>query len=1089
MVVTLPLIIRRLTDLANLLSQPAGAGPRLALGRAGVAGSVLTGAYLATFKRTLQDDFSKVAGPGNHQAHVIVAMCPQLTVTPLAGPGGDFHVSVNSVAPSQRLSSAPAVTAGYTTNNMALSATRTASVNRYDNIVTRSTIIERLTRLVSEAGRRGIKGSNLGIAYKARFKKSLRADCLAARIPGLHSLKSTVGMCPQLSTYPVPGRGGEFIVTLRSVSSVPLADSKEQSVPKSSAAGPRPVPGPAAAAAVHVDAEGNNIMKKRAIIARRLTLLVSQAGPDGIMGDTLAGDLYHSTFSSTLSEDCEAAHILPGLHNALSMCPQLSVTSLPNGQCTVSLKDESPVLLMDSKLRGAASTRAAAAPFPVPAPVPATTNSDMVTRRTNIINRLTYLVSKAGPYGIRGAILGNKAYRLTFNSTLKHDCLAAGIPSSVKLLGILQMCPQLLVTPLAHGQYNVTLKPKSATATPTSTGTAIAHNDASKIDIATIIKRLTRLVSMAGPDGIRGSILANSAYASMFSSTLKRHYSKLKDVAPYNLQHVLAMCPDLVVTQLSHGQCLVTLKQKHVAPAKKEDEPSTMAVDALDQTVPDDDSLPIWANHNDGDDSDDNDDHDDDDGDTKCTYDTGAGAGVDAGVDAIDDDVIDDVIPISSQLSQDHDTRSTQPDVDYDSSSEEENEEQIDDYDNDGNDDEAEQSVLYLSFNQEHQPVYTQEPLLISNDDLKHVTHESTMLTERNNLDVERFLDILPPAMADAVRPLMASNIAATSLIQVMDVLVDFDRIPSARLSMPARDGARAQQCISLGNDCVTHEDLKSIMDKLGSDAFDDKNRAGVEHTLHRISVIPNRLGRPIGFTMRVGRTAASTLGLADDLLHSDRSILLLGPPGVGKTTALREFARVLSAHREVVIVDTSGEIAGEGDSIHPSVGRSRRLLVPDTNQQHDIMNQAVQNHTPDTVIIDEIGTAREARAAYSIAKRGIQLIGSAHGTSLPDLFEDPELMSLCGGAQSVILGDTRMRQLNMQHKTMMERKKTPAFQIAIEIVSPAKWILHPNLTETIDRFLQGKAVQCEVRTLVVGENGDDANVIHIESQIKHITM
>jgi stage III sporulation protein SpoIIIAA len=918
--VTRDRIIRRLTDLVNLLSQKDGVGP----GRGCVSGTVLVDAYLSTYKSVLYDDFVKIAGPGKHQLHSIVAMCPELSMTRLAGPDGDFSVSFSPM-PNSGVVRPPKP-------SHTQPPSYSVSANMPHNVLTRADILNRLTAVVANAGQHTIAGSAVAELYRVAFNTTLRGDCLLVGM--FPKLRHIISMCPQL-TATLPNATGQFFVSMKTRSYVPSMEFAT----KNGGSSTRTTTTTTTTAA-------SKTKTAKALLIRRLTFLVSREGRHGLTSSALGGKLYASTFNSSLKLDCAEAGIEPKLKTALAMCPELVTTQVSASEYHVSLRKASSVPRMDSKSNRVLSTL-------VGSRTAMPSSNDRMLDVSTLTKRLIWLVSKAGQSGLIGSALGIQ-YRDTYSRSFKDDCLEAGARDGMRR--VVEMCPQLELRPLPNGLYMVALKRTSAPSKP---------------------------------------VLPHTAAGQQHTQT---------NVAP---------------TVAVHADAKDSLVAAESDPAAA---PVTMAVPAAAT-----------------------------------------------------------VSPVKSQPDDDSDsaTDDSSSDSEYDSTSED-SEQEEDDEEN-----VADQPVLYLTFDEQHQPVYSAEPPQISSDDLKHRTQESAALAARNNTDIDRFLEILPPAIANAVRPLMASNAASSSLIQVMDVLVDFDRTPSARLSMPARDGARAQQCITLGNERAGHEDLNFILDKLGNNAFDDKNRAGVEHTLHRISVIPNRLGRPIGFTMRVGRTAASTLGLADDLLHSDRSILLLGPPGVGKTTALREFARVLSAQREVVIVDTSGEIAGEGDSIHPSVGRSRRLLVPDTKQQHDIMNQAVQNHTPDTVIIDEIGTAREARAAYSIAKRGIQLIGSAHGTSLRDLFEDPELMSLCGGAQSVILGDSRMRELNMHQKTMMERKKAPAFHIAIEIVSPAQWVLHPNLTETIDRFLQGKAVQCEVRTLVVGENDN----VHIESQMKQFNM
>ena len=162
-----------------------------------------------------------------------------------------------------------------------------------------------------------------------------------------------------------------------------------------------------------------------------------------------------------------------------------------------------------------------------------------------------------------------------------------------------------------------------------------------------------------------------------------------------------------------------------------------------------------------------------------------------------------------------------------------------------------------------------------------------------------------------------------------------------------------------------------SLLGEVGGD-----NRAGIDGTLHRISMIRNRRGTVIGLTCRVGRAVKGAAELCKDLVSSEESssVLLLGPPGVGKTTAIREMSRLLSAdfNQRVVIVDTSNEI-GDGDVAHPGVGNSRRMQVADPKLQHAVLIEAVENHTPQVVIVDEIGTEEEAMAARTISERGVK--------------------------------------------------------------------------------------------------------------------
>ena len=135
--------------------------------------------------------------------------------------------------------------------------------------------------------------------------------------------------------------------------------------------------------------------------------------------------------------------------------------------------------------------------------------------------------------------------------------------------------------------------------------------------------------------------------------------------------------------------------------------------------------------------------------------------------------------------------------------------------------------------------------------------------------------------------------------------------------------------------------------------------------------------------------------------------MLLLGRPGVGKTTAIREISRVLSEEygRRVVVVDTSNEIGGDGDVPHPGIGAARRMQVPRPDEQHHVLIEAVQNHTPEVIVVDEIGTELEAAAARTISQRGVQMIATAHGHTLENLLRTrPSTISWA--VVSVTLGD-----------------------------------------------------------------------------------
>ncbi|MEM9819002.1 MAG: R3H domain-containing nucleic acid-binding protein, partial [Cyanobacteria bacterium P01_D01_bin.6] len=245
----------------------------------------------------------------------------------------------------------------------------------------------------------------------------------------------------------------------------------------------------------------------------------------------------------------------------------------------------------------------------------------------------------------------------------------------------------------------------------------------------------------------------------------------------------------------------------------------------------------------------------------------------------------------------------------------------------------------------------------------------------------------------------------------------------------------------------------------------------GIEKTLHRISAMRNRSGNVIGLTCRVGRAVFGTVEMIRDLIEAGQSILLLGRPGVGKTTALREIARVLAddLNKRVVIIDTSNEIAGDGDIPHPAIGRARRMQVARPEEQHQVMIEAVENHTPEVIIIDEIGTELEALAARTIAERGVQLVGTAHGNQLENLIKNPTLADLVGGIQTVTLGDDEARRRGSQ-KSVLERKAPPTFDMAIEMLERQRWVVHEDVAATVDQLLRGRMPETQVRT--VNESG-----------------
>ncbi len=331
------------------------------------------------------------------------------------------------------------------------------------------------------------------------------------------------------------------------------------------------------------------------------------------------------------------------------------------------------------------------------------------------------------------------------------------------------------------------------------------------------------------------------------------------------------------------------------------------------------------------------------------------------------------------------------------------------------------------------------------------VTHpvESKALNMQITDDLDKLLGILP----GSIRQTLESHPQRNTLVEVV---LDLGRRPEARFPGKAE---------YLSESPVTQTDINQCIEHVGD--FGEDNRAGIEQTLHRISALRNRRGQIIGLTCRVGRAVFGTIGMIRELVESGRSILMLGRPGVGKTTALREIARVLAddLEKRVVIIDTSNEIAGDGDVPHPAIGRARRMQVARPELQHQVMIEAVENHMPEVIVIDEIGTELEALAARTIAERGVQLVGTAHGNRLENLIKNPTLSDLIGGIQSVTLGDEEARRRGSQ-KSVLERKAPPTFDIAVEMTERQKWVVHEHVAETIDSLLRGRQPNPQVRTL-----------------------
>ena len=332
---------------------------------------------------------------------------------------------------------------------------------------------------------------------------------------------------------------------------------------------------------------------------------------------------------------------------------------------------------------------------------------------------------------------------------------------------------------------------------------------------------------------------------------------------------------------------------------------------------------------------------------------------------------------------------------------------------------------------------------------MNKVTDEKINLAKSHQIkitdDLEALLNVLPPHIKQVLEEVNEAE-------KLLEIIMDLGRLPEARFT---------DREMILSNTEVTQNDLDYVTDRIGD--FMGDNRAGIERTLHRISGIRNRLGKVIGLTCRVGRAVFGTVDIVQDILESGQSLLLLGRPGVGKTTLLREAARVLGEKKRVVIVDTSNEIAGDGDIPHPAIGRARRMQVARPSLQHEVMIEAVENHMPEVIIIDEIGRQLEAEAARTIAERGVQLVGTAHGNSLENLLMNPTLADLVGGIDSVTLSDEEARRRGTQ-KTVLERRAPPTFDVLVEIQDRQTFAVHHDVARAVDMLLRQKPLAPEIR-------------------------
>ena len=330
------------------------------------------------------------------------------------------------------------------------------------------------------------------------------------------------------------------------------------------------------------------------------------------------------------------------------------------------------------------------------------------------------------------------------------------------------------------------------------------------------------------------------------------------------------------------------------------------------------------------------------------------------------------------------------------------------------------------------------------------------MSTKTIHEDLQALLKLLPDRICTNIETYGHED-------ALLEVIMDLGRVPTARYVTSE---------ITLHEEEVTQAEIDTVVNNIGK--FDDDNRAGIARTLHRISGIHNRRKQVVGLTCRVGRAVYGTTDIIADIVEEGQSVLLLGRPGVGKTTMLREMARVLAESKRVIIVDTSNEIGGDGDIPHPAIGRARRMQVPRPSHQHETMIEAVENHNPEVIIIDEIGRELEAAAARTINERGVQLIGTAHGNSLENLLLNPTISDLIGGIESVTLSDDEARRRGTQ-KTVLERRSPPTFDVLIELQERQRLLVHRDVTSAVDNMLRGQPLDVETRYL------DEAEAVQIE--------
>ena len=312
--------------------------------------------------------------------------------------------------------------------------------------------------------------------------------------------------------------------------------------------------------------------------------------------------------------------------------------------------------------------------------------------------------------------------------------------------------------------------------------------------------------------------------------------------------------------------------------------------------------------------------------------------------------------------------------------------------------------------------------------------------------DLDALLGVLPGELVEAVHK-------ANDYDNLLEIILDLGRVPTARYVQG--------ETVLLKKE-ITRAELDHVVERIGE--FDADNRAGLERTLHRISCLRNRRGHIVGLTCRVGRAVYGTVDIIQDIVESGKSLLILGRPGVGKTTLLREAARILAENKRVIVVDTSNEIGGDGDVPHPAVGKARRMQVREPMLQHEVMIEAVENHNPEVIVIDEIGRELEAAAARTIAERGVQLIGTAHGQTIDNLLLNPTLSDLIGGIEAVTLSDEEARRRGTQ-KTVLERRSPPTFDVLVEIQTRDRFAVHMDIAASVDSLLRGYPLPPEIRS------------------------